>query len=224
MNDVIQHEEEKMSRTAKEPEQRKKDILKAAQRLFREKGYEKTVISDIVKLAGIAQGTFYIYYKSKEDIFLAVLENLSEERVGKIIDIQKREDLNAIQKFNLIAKIEFDLKRRQDDLFLELHTEKNAGVHQKFIINSINKLIPVYASIIEQGVIEGAFNTKYPKEAAEYMLVATGFMFDPGIFHTNLEDLKIKAKAAEDIAERILGVHKGILNIPNIDQLVKGEN
>lgn len=56
------------------------------------------------------------------------------------------------------------------------------------------------------------------------MLVATGFMFDPGIFHTNLEDLKIKAKAAEDIAERILGVHKGILNIPNIHQLVKGEN
>ena len=37
-----------MSRTVKEPEERRKDILKAALRLFKEKGYEKTVVSDIV--------------------------------------------------------------------------------------------------------------------------------------------------------------------------------
>jgi len=213
-----------MSRTVKEPEERRKDILKAALRLFKEKGYEKTVVSDIVKSAGIAQGTFYIYYKSKEDVFLAVLENLREEIIEKIIEVQKREDLDAIQKFNLITKIEFDLNRRQDDLFLQLHLEKNAGVHQKFIISSINKLIPIYTSVIEQGVEEESFDNMYPKEAAEYMLVAIKFMFDPGIFNTDIEDLKIKAKAAEDITERILGVRKGSLSTPNIDQLVKGEN
>lgn len=213
-----------MSRIIKAPEERRKDILQAALTLFREKGYEKTVISDIVKSAGIAQGTFYIYYKSKEDIFLAVLEDSAEERIEKIIKIQKREDLNAIQKFDLISKIQFDLNRRKDDLFLELHTEKNAGVHQKFIISSINKLIPIYTSIIEQGVEEGLFNTRYPKEAAEYMLVATGFMFDPGIFHTNLDDLKIKARAVEDITGRILGVYEDSLNIPDINQLMKGED
>lgn len=213
-----------MARIIKNPEERRKDILKAALTLFREKGYEKTVISDIVKLAGIAQGTFYIYYKSKEDVFLAVLENLREEIVEKLIEIQKRKDLNAVQKFNLITKVEFDLNRRQDDLFLQLHTEKNAGVHQKFIVNAINKLIPIYTSVIGQGVKEGSFNTNYPKEAAEYILIATKFMFDAGIFHTNPEDLKIKAKAARDITERILGVCEDSLNEPDINQLVKGED
>lgn len=212
-----------MVRVIKDPEERKNDILTAAMELFKEKGYGKTAVSDIVKAAGIAQGTFYIYYKNKEDVFISVIENTREKIIQQLIDVQKRNDLNAVEKMNLIIKHEFDINRTQDDLILQLHLEKNSGIHLQFIINTIHKLVPIYTSVIEQGVKEGLFDIKYPKEAAEYMLVATKFLFDPGIFSTNLEELQIKAKAAEDISERILGSSKNSLKSPNIMHLLKGE-
>lgn len=213
-----------MSRIIKEPEERKKDILDAAIMLFKKKGFEETVVSDIAKTAGIAQGTFYIYYKSKEDVFLAVLENSRKNITKKLIEIQKRTDLNATEKLNLITKLEFDLNRKCDELYLPLHSEKNSGIHQRFIISTINELVPIYTEVIYQGIKEGLFNVIHPMESAEYILVATKFMFDPGIFSIDPKYLKIKSTAVEDIVERILGAKKGTLKGPDINCLMKGEN
>ena len=48
--------------------QRRQQILSAARSVFDEKGYESATVSDIVKTAGVAQGTFYLYFDSKKDI------------------------------------------------------------------------------------------------------------------------------------------------------------
>lgn len=213
----------KMVRTIKSPEERKKDILEAAEKLFIEKGYEQTVVSDIVKAAGIAQGTFYIYYKSKEDIFVAVLERVMEEDIRRLIEVEQRKDLNAIEKLNLIIMLEFSLDRKHDDLVLQMHLPVNTGVHQKYIINKIERLIPIYASIIEQGVREGLLNNKCPRESSEFMLIATKFMFDPGIFDQSTGSLKKRIAAVQDIYERILGAAKGSIACPDVTVLLKGE-
>jgi len=52
-------------------------ILEAARRIFKRFGYTKTAISDIAKEAGIGKGTIYYYFKSKEDIFLELLNKES---------------------------------------------------------------------------------------------------------------------------------------------------
>ena len=49
--------------------------MNAALQLFAERGYHKTKISDIVKAVGVAQGTFYWYFQSKESIALEMIEN-----------------------------------------------------------------------------------------------------------------------------------------------------
>ncbi|WP_159887905.1 TetR/AcrR family transcriptional regulator [Paenibacillus puerhi] len=54
-------------------------IIASALKLFEELGYHNTKISHIVKEAGIAQGTFYLYFKSKEDVFRIVIEQCLEE-------------------------------------------------------------------------------------------------------------------------------------------------
>ena len=56
-------------RISKEPEARKQEILETAMKLFAEKGYEKTSISDIVKEIGVAQGLCYRYFPSKDILF-----------------------------------------------------------------------------------------------------------------------------------------------------------
>lgn len=61
---------------AHRPDGKYEGILKAAIEVISEKGLDKTSISDIVRKAGIAQGTFYLYFQSKNDLIPAIAENL----------------------------------------------------------------------------------------------------------------------------------------------------
>ncbi|MBM3252654.1 MAG: TetR/AcrR family transcriptional regulator [Candidatus Omnitrophica bacterium] len=59
---------------------RKADILKAAERVFAQKGYHNTTVDDISKEAQYAVGTLYLYFKNKQDIYLTLIE----EKMDKI--------------------------------------------------------------------------------------------------------------------------------------------
>jgi len=64
-----------MSRTRKEvlTEFRTAEILQAAHRIFAERGFEQATIADIAAAAGVAKGTVYLYYRSKREVYAAVL-------------------------------------------------------------------------------------------------------------------------------------------------------
>ena len=64
-------------------------LLNAAVRKFHQKGYQKTRISDIVSEAGVAQGTFYLYFKSKEEIF----KNICIEHMNRFQKIFEETDI-----------------------------------------------------------------------------------------------------------------------------------
>ncbi len=74
------------SREQPEEVSRRQPILRNAARLFSEKGYRGTTVDDIVQATGIAKGTFYIYFKSKEDLLIEVIKNLIAETVVEIED------------------------------------------------------------------------------------------------------------------------------------------
>ncbi len=57
-------------------EERREQILKAARKLFAERGYHATSITDVIEAAGIARGTFYLYFGSKRAIFAEVIDDL----------------------------------------------------------------------------------------------------------------------------------------------------
>lgn len=57
---------------------REEQILASARRLFAEKGYDRTTVSEIVQDAGIAQGTFYLYFGSKRDVLVHLARRLDE--------------------------------------------------------------------------------------------------------------------------------------------------
>jgi AcrR family transcriptional regulator len=62
-------------RTLLSPDQRRHQLLDAATWVFARKGYRRAGVSDIIARAGVARGTFYLYFESKEQVFLAVVEN-----------------------------------------------------------------------------------------------------------------------------------------------------
>jgi AcrR family transcriptional regulator len=65
-------------------EEKRNGIIEAALRLFEHQGYHTSKVSDIVREAGVAQGTFYLYFKSKEDLFRNIAETCLQEISGAI--------------------------------------------------------------------------------------------------------------------------------------------
>jgi AcrR family transcriptional regulator len=59
---------------------KKKDaILQAATSLFSHKGYKDTAMGELSKMTGVAEGTIFYHFKSKQGIFLAILDSLKED-------------------------------------------------------------------------------------------------------------------------------------------------
>jgi AcrR family transcriptional regulator len=62
-------------RTILPPDARRQQLLEAATWVFARKGYRRAGVGDIIARAGVARGTFYLYFDSKEQVFLAIVED-----------------------------------------------------------------------------------------------------------------------------------------------------
>ncbi|MCH2317788.1 MAG: TetR/AcrR family transcriptional regulator [SAR202 cluster bacterium] len=94
---------------------RKEQILGAAQRVLREKGYDNSTISDIVKEAGVAQGTFYLYFDSKKAAVMELALKLMDEitlRLKPAMD----PTLTFDQRMRLFIHVVFDVGSENVDL------------------------------------------------------------------------------------------------------------
>jgi len=76
-------------------EDRPQEIADAAFETFAEKGYAATRIDDVAKRAGISKGLTYLYYKTKEDLFKAVVKNVVVRRVDTLIGNVESTDLSS---------------------------------------------------------------------------------------------------------------------------------
>ena len=93
-------------REKKNPDERKQEIIQVAGELFATNGYKKTQVKDIVQSIGVAQGLFYYYFKSKEEVMAAVAEEYAAEIINEI-----EKNINECE--NTGEKIEFlKLKKR----------------------------------------------------------------------------------------------------------------
>ncbi|MBB6448731.1 AcrR family transcriptional regulator [Geomicrobium halophilum] len=95
---------------------KKEKIVHAAIEVFREKGIEKTKVSDIVQIVGIAQGTFYLYFPSK----LSVMPAIAEVMVEKMMDEMKRhvqEHAPFQVQMEEIIEVVYNLTKEYPDVF-----------------------------------------------------------------------------------------------------------
>lgn len=67
-------------------EEKQELIINAAENQFIRFGFRKTTMEDIAKAAGIGKATLYYYFKSKEDIFAAMIEKVAQFALKKVID------------------------------------------------------------------------------------------------------------------------------------------
>jgi len=159
-------------RITKSHSERKKELIDTAERLFLEKGYDRTTVNNIVSEINVAKGTFYHYFQSKPDILYAAVEkNISvlEEEFRTVID---REDLDTPQKLNEMLNIVFGMYKGKEEVMMFIHQESNAIPHHKFEDLAYERLVPPVVEVLARGVGEGRFDVIYPTQTAEVIFAA----------------------------------------------------
>jgi AcrR family transcriptional regulator len=202
-----------MTRTVKDPETRRSELIDTAEELFLENGYEETTVSKIVRNAGVAQGTFYHYFKSKDEVLSAITDRWIEEIRAGIEDIASRDDLNAIE--NILGLFNFfnNIGRSRQMLVEYVHEGRNVHLHIKFEKRVPQIIIPPFSRMIEEGVEEGFFNVKYPEMAALSIIETAGaisHIHETCRLEEKTERMKELTDATFDFIERILGAKPGI--------------
>jgi len=144
---------------------KKNKLYEAAKGIFYEFGYKKTSVNDITSKAGVAKGTFYIYFKSKADIFALIWTKTLEKEIQKFISSlsnmkDSREKLRAFisSAFNITQNEESYagkmISRRND--FLYAMEEITQHVPQT-IISEKKFLNDVIINILKHGIDSGEF-------------------------------------------------------------------
>jgi len=93
-----------MTRVVKKHQERRSEIIQTAGALIQKMGYDSTSVNLIIATIGISKGTFYHYFKSKEDLLDALIEQFVADTLKEIEPVIARTDLDAISKMNLFYK------------------------------------------------------------------------------------------------------------------------
>lgn len=199
-------------RVVKEAEERKEEILDAAEKLFGTKGFDNTSTNDILTEVGIARGTLYYHFKSKEEILDGVIRRMTERMMTEAKKIVRNRELPLLERFtkailslNVESQIGYEVME-------QVHRPQNALMHrkmQKMLLTGIN---PIFTELIEEGVREGICHTDYPEEAVEMTMLYANTAFD-SLDMADLNQAEKEKKIAGFIynTERLLGMEKGSL-------------
>lgn len=203
-----------MIRLVKKPEERWLEIVSAAQELFLEKEYEKTTLQDVMNKVGIAKGTVYHYFNSKEELLEAVVGKMVDEYVSELSAVLAGVKGSALERIQALI-LASNVASEQGEMLERLHRAGNIGLHARLLALTLTKMAPLYAEVIRQGCEEGVFKTEHPLETAEVLLAGIQLVTDVGFYPWSKEDLIRRSNAIPALAEMQLGAPKGSFNFLN---------
>jgi len=137
----------------REKEVIRRQIIEKGRSLFETHGIRKTSVDDITRAVGISKGAFYLFFESKEELYLQILEQMEVEVRGSILEYlispqdNARQNVSAILKRILLTRDTFTLlknlgKSDIDYLVRKLPAERiqaHANQDEEFIKNFIDK-------------------------------------------------------------------------------------
>ena len=181
----------------KKGERRKLELLQIAYRMFISRGYENTSVDDIIGEAGIAKGTFYYYFETKEQLL--------EEVIGMMIDMETEAARQVVEAEipipQKIVGIISALRPTQEETPIEgaLMRPENIVMHEKIRRKIVEAAVPLLSEVVEEGIAQGVFSCDCISERVRMLLVISSDTFDEGRF--TARDVAVFI----DTAEKLLG-------------------
>ena len=195
-------------RVIKDADQRKNEILDAAEHLFGTKGFDNTSTTDILNETGIARGTLYYHFKSKEELLDSMISRMTKRFVEKARKIAEQKEVPVLKRLTtMMLALNGNHGNFNQEILQQVHKPQNALMHQKMrncLMSEINPLITV---LIKEGTAQGICQTDYPEEAAEMTFLYVNTIFDDLMEHSE-EEKQRKIAAFIYNLERLLNMEQ----------------
>jgi len=162
----------------------RKDILRAAEKVFAAKGFFHTTMSEIAGAAEFGTGTLYKYFKSKEDLYFTLIEEKGEE-INRSVMEELARIATAKERIENVVRIQFEFIERNRDFFRIYISERNRfewtvkddlgkRTHDKMV-----KYIGALAHVIEEAVEKEEFKPLNSLDMAHALVgIANSFVFE----------------------------------------------
>lgn len=194
----------------KKGERRKQELLRIAYELFLARGYENTSVDTIIEEAGIAKGTYYYYFESKEAMLEEVCMMMIDEEAEKARQFVDA-DIPIPQKIIGIIS-SFRPAGEEATITDTLNMPENILMHDKINRRGVEVIVPIVSSVVEEGIREGIFSCDNVYERVRMILIVSNTLFDDYRFSENDVIVFI------DLIEKLLGAAPGTMEI--IKQLI----
>ncbi|HNP35306.1 MAG TPA: TetR/AcrR family transcriptional regulator [Woeseiaceae bacterium] len=164
----------KTPRYRRRKEDRPKEIVAAAFAEFAEHGYAATKVEDVAARAGVSKGLTYLYFKTKEDLFRAVIRNVVGERLDALIDVVEQEQLSG-EAFLRGPMLDF-MKRVPDSpipvviQLLLAEGGRHPDLVKYYFDNIVAKGLQAIRRFVARGVARGEFRVTAVNELPQLFL------------------------------------------------------
>jgi AcrR family transcriptional regulator len=207
---------------------RKEAFVEAALRLVQTRGYEAMSIQELLDELGASRGAFYHYFDSKQALLGAMVDRIADQALGAVTPAVDDPDLAAIPKlerfFGGIAQYKTDRKALMLELIKVWTSDDNAVVRDRVRRTVVERIGPLLAGIIKQGIAEEVFSVDSPAETATILMaLITSFQDGATELFLARQANTISYEQAERTLmsfarafERILGAQAGSISI--VDQ------
>lgn len=156
---------------------RRRQLLAVAEKLFVTDGYQATSVSAIVRAAGVAQGTFYLYFKSKEQLLVHLRGRVLKDYVAtlhKTLEVQAPADERLV---TAVAELSRSVKKHQ--ALVKVFREATTGDETERVwIEGRETLAEPLATLLSEGIEDGSFKVSDTRMAAHLVLA----VFDPLLY------------------------------------------
>lgn len=160
--------QERRGRSRQVPDIRSEQILAAAITLFAQRGYRATDLQAIAEAAGIAKGTVYLYFKSKQQLFLAAVDR-AFQRLAESIEQEVTTASGPLEKIKAVIRAYmrfFDEDRPLAEMMAREQGEFSASARQTFFY-VFSENAGRLEAILREGIAQGVFRSVDPAQAGE---------------------------------------------------------
>jgi len=153
MNKKVPSSKKRVTKTS-----RKEEIMKAAAVLFSQKSYHDVTVDQIAEQVGVAKGTIYLYFESKENLYLGILEH-THGTIESILVKEIEKNDPAPQKLKKVLTLLFQFYFQNRDVLRILTRDETRLIREHFDFTERwrHRRIKLYRKILEKGIKEGSF-------------------------------------------------------------------
>ncbi len=207
-------------------------ILDTAEKLFFERGYDRTSVQDILDALQMSKGGFYHYFDAKDSVLRAVSERRAQSRFDQLNAAIHGTRRNPVEKLNLVLGMA-NLFEAEEAPFAALmlklcYRDKDAAMcaHRRRVL--VDGLLPTLNDIIAEGMADGSLHTRHPMEIGRLLMLMACDVDDEvcNLLADNPDNPDVMLRMLEmlntwrDSVERLVGAPYGTVVLFEVGHLI----